>query len=328
MTEPSSSTLPKMTVHPEDKMRYKPNNIYKNPVGDMNSRTTHSNGLVIEHLKHRGKDSRSYFPTDSDPYYFVYNLYEAFKFEEEKPMNEKNFKILPYLKLKSPQKYCLLSFREKSAEYICILVNYFQMDFTGGMPLNPSHIKALIWIYTQGFIIDAAKIERARRRLRNKSRVTSQEEQFKHWDDERLRNIENGEYMVYFEEMLREESLNEYQIAAYLKRRNINLFVVYEYENRTSCRVISTTVSRIDQWVVLYKKKNNVFEIVALYTSPGRCKLIMNSEEFLELILEIADDTKIFKNVEAYNEASMKSISLNPEEIILDQIDEYYEQYY
>ena len=74
------------------------------------------------------------------------------------------------------------------------------------------------------------------------------------------------------------------------------------------------------------KKKNNVFEIVALYTSPGRCKLIMNSEEFFELIIEITDDKKIFKNVDAYNEASMKSISLNPEETILDRIDEYYEQ--
>ena len=63
------------------------------------------------------------------------------------------------------------------------------------------------------------RTERARRRLRNKSRVTSQEEQFKHWDIERLRNIENGEYMVYFDEMLREESLDEYQIATYLKSK-------------------------------------------------------------------------------------------------------------
>lgn len=314
MTEPSTLG--------EDKERYQPNNIYRNPLSDLTSRTTSSNGLVIQHLKHRGRNHASYVPQDSDPYYFVYNLYHMFCFDEDKPVTPSTFKILPLLQLRNPQEYCLMSFRQTSAAHICILLQYFRLDFHGGMPLNPSHIKTMILAQTEHFIEQAAFKERARRRLRNKSRITRDHEEFMHWDTERLRNIENGSYINLFEEQLSSTTtLNEYEIAVYLRSININLFVVYE--NR-QCRIISTTPSTPDEWVVLYKKKDE-FELFARYTSPGRCTLILNDKEFTDFAINILFNEKILENGNQYIQASTNSMAIHPEDTILDQLDEMYE---
>tara|TARA_A100001015_G_scaffold321326_2_gene451487 strand:+ start:3035 stop:3991 length:957 start_codon:yes stop_codon:yes gene_type:complete len=316
MTEPSTLG--------EGKKRYQPNNIYRNPLSDRSSQTTSSNGLVIQHLKHRGRNHASYSPQDSDPYYFVYNLYNMFCFDEEKPVNPSTFKILPLLKLKNPQEYCLLSFRQTSAAHICSLLQYFRIDFHGGMSLNPSHIKTVILAHTEHFIEEAALKERKRRRLRDKSRITPNHQEFMHWDTERLRNIENGSYMQLFEEHLIENgrtTLNEYEIAVYLKSININLLVVYE--NR-KCRIISTIPSTPDEWVVLYKKKNE-FELFARYTSPGRCSIIMNDKEFTDFAINILFNENILDNGKQYIEASTNLLAIHPEDTILDQLDEIYE---
>ena len=333
MTEASSSRLDATlgatlsATLGENKKRYQPNNIYRNPLSDRSSQTTSSNGLVIEHLKHRGRNHASYSPKDSDPYYFVFNLFDVFNFDEEKPITPSNFKILPLLKLKNPQEYCLLSFRSSSAAYICILLQYFRLDFHGGMPLNPSHIKTMIFAHLQNFIEQAAFKERTRRRIRNKSRITNNDEEFMHWDTERLRNIENGSYMELFEEHLLEKTLygkttlDEYEIAVYLKNININLLVVYENKR---CRIISTTPSTPDEWVVLYKKKND-FELFARYTSPGRCSIIMNDKEFTEFAINILFDQTIIENGKDYLDTSTNSMAIHPEDTILDHLDEIYD---
>jgi hypothetical protein len=321
MTEASTSTFT------GNQKRYQPNNIYRNPLSDQTSQTTLSNGLVIEHLKHRGRNHASYHAKDSDPYYFNHNLYDKFSFEEEKAVDASNFKILPLLKLKNPENYCLLSFRQQSAAHICILLQYFRLDFHGGMPLNPSHIKTMIFALFERFIAEAAFKERTRRRIRNKSRITRNDEEFMHWDIERLRNIENDSYLELFKSYLTEKTvydrttLDENEIAVYLKSININLLVVYENKE---CRIISTTSSTPDEWVVLYKK-NDEFELFARYTSPGRCTLIMNDKEFTDFAIHILFKEKILKNGKQYIDTSTNLMAIHPEDALLDRLDEIYE---
>ena len=304
--------------------RHQPNNIYS-----IHDRLTRL-GLPIEHLKHRGPHHPNYKMSESDPSYFLYDLQEFFQFHNVKPLTKESFPMLSLLQLEAhiSNKYSLLYFTGDTAAHICALLDFFVMDFQGGVPLKPSHIKASITQYAQLFFHDAAAIERARRRRRtslaksaDKARFSTEENAFSHWKTERLVYIENEGYLNDLERNILDHSLDEYHIGVFLKRHNINLLVAYK--NKT-CKVISLCQSAlVAQWVVL-QKTGNTFQLCAYCISPGRYTFIFNDRQFTEFIQEISDNDKILINSTDFFARALSLQNVNPEESILDRIDEKY----